>query len=34
VLYYGSNGSAAGGVAHLATLTSKPVLTHADFVVI
>jgi serralysin len=33
-LSYDSNGSAAGGVTVLATLTNKPVLTAADFVVI
>jgi Ca2+-binding RTX toxin-like protein len=34
VLYYDSNGNLPGGVTHFATLTNKPVLTAADFVVI
>jgi serralysin len=33
-LFYDSNGSIAGGVTHLATLTNKVALTAADFVVI
>jgi serralysin len=33
-LYYDSNGNAAGGVIHLATLTTKPALTYVDFVVV
>lgn len=33
-LLYDANGSAAGGVTQLATLTSRPTLTVADFVVI
>jgi hypothetical protein len=32
-LDYDSNGKAAGGLHHFATLTSHPVLTHADFLV-
>jgi Ca2+-binding RTX toxin-like protein len=34
VLFYDSNGSLPGGVTHFATLTNKPALTAADFVVI
>jgi Ca2+-binding RTX toxin-like protein len=34
VLNYDANGNAAGAVTHLATLTSKPTLAAADFVVI
>jgi Ca2+-binding RTX toxin-like protein len=34
VLFYDANGSLAGGVTHLATVTTKPTLTSADFVVI
>jgi Ca2+-binding RTX toxin-like protein len=34
VLYYDSNGNAAGGVTVLATLATKPVLSVADFTVI
>lgn len=34
VLDYDANGNAAGGFTHFATLTNKPVLTAADFVVI
>jgi Ca2+-binding RTX toxin-like protein len=33
-LFYDANGSAAGGAIHLATLTNKPLLSAADFVVI
>jgi hypothetical protein len=33
-LSYDGNGVAAGGIIHLATLTNKPLLTAADFVVI
>jgi hypothetical protein len=33
-LFYDSNGNAAGGVTQLATLTTKPTLTAADFQVI
>jgi Ca2+-binding RTX toxin-like protein len=33
-LFFDSNGSTAGGVTQLATLTSKPTLTAGDFVVI
>jgi Ca2+-binding RTX toxin-like protein len=33
-LFYDSNGNAAGGVTHLATLSNKAALTAADFVVI
>ena len=33
-LFYASNGIAGGGVTLLATLTNKPVLTAADFLVI
>jgi Ca2+-binding RTX toxin-like protein len=33
-LFYDLNGNAAGGVTQLATLTTKPALTAADFVVI
>jgi Ca2+-binding RTX toxin-like protein len=34
VLSYDSNGNAAGGVTILATISTKPTLTHADFFVI
>jgi len=34
ILFYDSNGNLAGGSVALATLTTKPVLTAADFVVI
>jgi Ca2+-binding RTX toxin-like protein len=33
-LLYDANGNAAGGITQLATLTSEPVLTAADFVVV
>lgn len=33
-LFYDANGILAGGVTQIATLTTKPTLTYADFVVI
>jgi Ca2+-binding RTX toxin-like protein len=33
-LYYDMNANAAGGMIHLATLTTKPILTAADFAVV
>jgi serralysin len=33
-LFYDNNGNVAGGASLIATLTNKPVLTAADFVVI